>query len=80
MDARTRLAELELMEKLATLEADEPESASIQKEASVPGDRTAFLQRVGGMQVLKRASDIVTASRRAGRARAEAEIAQLLAR
>ena len=69
MDARSRLAELELMEKLATCEADEAEAAPIQKEASVSGDRAAFY---------KKASAAIKASRRAGRARAEAEIAQLL--
>jgi hypothetical protein len=73
MDARTRLAELELMEKLATLEADEtPTAEPIQKTAAVSGD--------GKAAFYKKASAIIEASRRAGRARAEAEIASLYAR
>ncbi len=73
MDARARFAEMELMEKLATLEADEtPTDEAIQKTASEQGvDRAAFY---------KRASDVISASRRAGRARAEAEIAALYGR
>lgn len=73
MDARARLAEMELMEKLATLEADEtPTGEAIQKTASAQGvDRAAFY---------KKASAVIAASRRAGRARAEAEIAALFDR
>lgn len=74
MDARTRLAELELMEKLATMEADEAPSVptpapGIQKAASDGSSRVDFV---------KKAARVIEASRRAGRARAEAEIANLL--
>jgi hypothetical protein len=71
MDTRTRLAEIELMEKLAMLEADAPVD-ELSKTASDSGmDRTTYMRKV---------AQVVSASRRAGRARAEAEFAALRTR
>jgi len=75
MDARTRLAELELMEKLATMEADEAPSAA---PASVPGIQKTASDGSSRVDFVKKAARVIEASRRAGRARAEAEIAALL--
>lgn len=68
MNARARLTEMDLMEKLAMLETDESEQNQLQKSASVSdahADLVAFA---------KKAAALIPAARRAGEARARAEL------
>jgi len=72
MDARVRAAELELMEKLASIESDEPAAPQIQKTASAESAHPV-------MRAEKIAS-LVKMARRAGAARAEADLAAYFSR
>lgn len=71
MDPRERLAEMELMEKLALLEGDE--SASPESQTKVASDR-------GGRISMDKLAEVMQRGRQIGRLRAEADFAAFLRR
>jgi hypothetical protein len=73
MNARVRAAELELMEKLASIESDEP-------AASQPQVKTASAEPAHPAMRAEKIASLVKMARRAGVARAEADLAAYFSR